>query len=146
MQITRQAEYAVRTILYLAKQPPEVRVPTAQIAQEQDIPTPFLAKIVLQLSAAGILHTTRGARGGVKLAKAPDDITLLAIVEAVDGPIEINDCVLEAARCQRSPECPVRRTWCEARAELVRQLSSANFGMLAGNIHDGHKSSSPKQP
>ena len=136
MQITRQAEYAIRTILYLAKQAPGVRVPTARIAKEQDIPTPFLAKIVLQLSAAGILHTSRGARGGVALAKTPGEVTLLAIVEAVDGPIEINDCVLQSSRCQRSPECPVRRTWCEARADLVKRLAHANFGQLLTEPHD----------
>lgn len=130
MQITRQAEYAVRTVYYLAKQAPGTSISTARIAKEQDIPTPFLAKIVLQLSSVGIVHTSRGARGGVRLAKAPADISLLEIVEIVDGPIEINDCVLDEACCQRSDTCPVRHTWSEARAELVRHLANANFGQL----------------
>jgi Rrf2 family protein len=134
MQITRQAEYAVRTVYYLAKQEPGTSVPTARIAKDQDIPTPFLAKIVLQLSAVGILHTSRGARGGVRLAKAPSEISLLEIVEIVDGPIEINDCVLDEACCQRSETCPVRTTWSEARAELVKHLAQATFGqMIARN-------------
>jgi Rrf2 family protein len=130
MQITRQAEYAVRTVYYLAKLEPGISIPTARIAKDQDIPTPFLAKIVLQLSAVGILHTSRGARGGVRLAKAPAEISLLEIVEIVDGPIEINDCVLDEACCQRSETCPVRHTWSEARAELVKHLAQANFGQL----------------
>jgi Rrf2 family protein len=130
MQITRQAEYAVRTVYYLARQESGVSIPTARIAKDQDIPTPFLAKIVLQLSAVGILHTSRGARGGVRLAKAPGDISLLEIVEAVDGPIEINDCVLDEACCQRTPTCPVRHAWTEARTQLVRHLARANFGQL----------------
>jgi Rrf2 family protein len=135
MQITRQAEYAVRTVLYLAKQEPGSCVSTARIAKEQDIPTPFLAKIILQLSAVGLLHTTRGAKGGVKLAKPSTEISMLEVIEAVDGVIELNDCVLQAARCQRSRDCPVRRTWCEARADLVKRLSRAKFGQLASNGH-----------
>ena len=130
MQITRQAEYAVRTVYYLAQQDLSLSIPTARIAKEQDIPSPFLAKIVMQLSAVGILHTSRGARGGVRLAKPPSNITLLEIVEAVDGPIEINDCVLNETCCQRTENCPVRHAWTEARAELVRHLANANFGQL----------------
>ena len=130
MQITRQAEYAVRTVYYLAKQEPSASIPTARIAKEQDIPSPFLAKIVLQLSAAGILRTSRGARGGVRLAKAPSEISLLSIVEAVDGPIEINDCVLNETCCQRTESCPVRHAWTEARGALVRHLAHTNFAQL----------------
>ena len=135
MQITRQAEYAVRTVYYLAQQDSSVSIPTGRIAKEQDIPSPFLAKIVMQLSSVGILHTSRGARGGVRLAKAPSDITLLEIVEAVDGPIEINDCVLDKSCCQRTETCPVRHAWTEARADLVKHLGRANFGQL---VSDGH--------
>ena len=130
MQITRQAEYAVRTVYFLAQQPAGICIPTARIAKEQEIPSSFLAKIVLQLSAVGILHTSRGARGGVRLGKAPGSISLLEVVEAVDGPIEINDCVLDQSRCDRTPTCPVRHTWYEARAELVKHLAGANFGQL----------------
>jgi Rrf2 family protein len=136
MQITRQVEYAVRTVLYLAAQAPGACVATARIAREQGIPNSFLAKIVLQLSAGGILHTSRGAKGGVQLAKSAKDISLLEIVEAVDGPIEVNDCVLHAARCQRSRNCPVRKIWCEARAEFVNRLARANFALLAAD--DGY--------
>jgi hypothetical protein len=69
VQITRQADYAVRAVLYLAERDPGARVSTGQIARDQKIPLTFLAKIVSQLSAAGLLHTTRGARGGVTLAR-----------------------------------------------------------------------------
>jgi len=133
MQITRQAEYAVRTVYYLAKQEAGASIPTARIAKEQDIPSPFLAKIVLQLSAAGILRTSRGARGGVRLAKAPSEISLLSIVEAVDGPIEINDCVLNETCCQRTENCPVRHAWTEARGALVKHLAHTNFAQLTAH-------------
>ena len=143
MQITRQAEYAVRTVLYLAKQEPGACVSTARIAKEQDIPTPFLAKIILQLSAVGLLHTTRGAKGGVALAKPPADISMLEVIEGVDGIIELNDCVVEAARCQRSRSCPVRQTWCDARSDLVKRLARAKFSAL---VADGHSPLLDQEP
>ena len=83
MQITRQADYAVRAVLHLARNG-ETRTATSTIAEEQKIPPSFLAKIISQLSIAGLLHTSRGARGGVTLAREPGDITLLEVIEAIE--------------------------------------------------------------
>src|SRR3990170_3179521 len=99
MQITRQADYAVWAMIYLAQLGSEQRASTSQIAQEKKIPPSFLAKIVSQLSVAGLLQTSRGARGGVSLAKAPNQISLLDVVEAIDGPILLNDCVGDINAC-----------------------------------------------
>src|SRR4030066_1278696 len=99
MQITRQADYAMRAVLYLSKLGSDRRAATSQIAEEQHIPPSFLAKIVSQLSVAGLLQTSRGARGGVSLAPPPGAITLLDVVEAIDGPILLNECVSENSSC-----------------------------------------------
>ena len=128
MQITRQADYAVRAVHYLSQLGPDQRAATSQIAQEQRIPPSFLAKIVSQLSVAGLLQTSRGARGGVSLASPPEDITLLEVVEAIDGPIYLNECVADnGSSCVFGEECPVRPVWCEAQEELVQRLSNATF-------------------
>lgn len=127
MQITRQADYAVRAVLYLAQLGPERRAATSQIAQEQQIPPSFLAKIVSQLSVAGLLQTSRGARGGVSLARAPEQISLLEVVEAIDGPILLNECVAENGACTFGDDCPMRPVWCDAQAELVKRLRGTSF-------------------
>jgi Rrf2 family protein len=127
MQITRQADYAVRAILYLARLGSDQRAATSQIAQEQQIPPSFLAKIVSQLSVAGLLQTSRGARGGVSLARSPEEITLLEVVEAIDGPILLNECVAENCACNFGDDCPICSVWCEAQAELVTRLRATNF-------------------
>ncbi len=129
MQITRQADYAVRAVLYLARQG-EQRIATSAIAEEQRIPASFLAKIISQLSIAGLLHTSRGARGGVSLARAPKDITLLEVVEAIDGPIQLNECVENPAACSFSSGCPMHSIWCEAQETLVNRLKNTNFEKL----------------
>jgi Rrf2 family protein len=127
MQITRQADYAVRAVLYLAKLGPDRRAATSTIAQEQQIPPSFLAKIVSQLSVAGLLQTSRGARGGVSLAKSPEQISLLEVVEAIDGPIYLNECVAANGACTFGDDCPMRPVWCDAQAELVGRLKSTTF-------------------
>lgn len=130
MQITRQADYALRAMIYLAKMPPNTRAATSQIAEEQRIPPSFLAKIISQLSIAGIIHTSRGARGGVSLAHAPEDVTVLQVVEAIDGPIYLNDCMGDPESCPFGPECPIRPLWCNTQSELVEKLRKANFAQL----------------
>ena len=130
MQITRQADYAVRAILYLAQMKHGCRAATSTIAREQHIPASFLAKIISQLSTAGLLHTSRGARGGVMLAREPKDITLLEVIEAIDGPIQLNECVRSDGVCMFEDPCPIKLVWCQAQEELVRRLKNTNFGQL----------------
>lgn len=127
MQITRQADYAVRAVLYLAEKGPETRSATSQIAQKQQIPPSFLAKIVSQLSVAGLLQTSRGARGGVSLARPPEQISLLEVVEAIDGPILLNECVAGNGSCTFDDNCPMKPIWCDAQLELVQRLKSTTF-------------------
>ena len=130
MQITRQADYAVRAVYYLTSLGPDNRAATSQIAEEQHIPPSFLAKIISQLSIAGLLHTSRGARGGVTLAREPKDITLLEVVEAIDGPIQLNECVGNNGACTFDHDCPIKPVWCDAQDELVTRLKSTNFAQM----------------
>jgi Rrf2 family protein len=131
MQITRQADYAVRAVLYLAGLNNGRRAPTSEIARKQHIPPSFLAKIVSQLSVAGVVQTSRGARGGVSLARPSKEISLLEVVEAIDGPIALNECVLDPKSCVFGADCPVHDVWCKAQAELVDKLRDTHFGTLA---------------
>jgi len=129
MQITRQADYAVRAVLYLASNGDQ-RTATSMIAEEQRIPPSFLAKIVSQLSIAGLLHTSRGARGGVTLARTPKEITLLEVIEAIDGPIQLNECIGDTGSCSFEDDCPLRPVWCDAQEDLVKKLKGTNFADL----------------
>lgn len=130
MQITRQADYAIRAVLYVARLSDNERAATSQIAKEQKIPPSFLAKIISQLSIAGLLQTSRGARGGVMLAKNPADISLLDVVEAIDGPIALNECVHDDGACNFSGDCPMRPIWCEVQNDLVKKLKSTHFAQF----------------
>ena len=130
MQITRQADYAVRAVLYLAERGLTARVPTAEIGRDQRIPVTFLAKIMAQLSSAGIVRSTRGAHGGITLGRPANEISLLDIVEAIDGPMLLNECVGDASQCQLGERCPVHTVWCQAQSDLVNRLARTTFAEL----------------
>ena len=127
MQITRQADYAVRAVLHLSELENGGRAPTSKIALKQNIPPSFLAKIVSQLSVAGVVQTSRGARGGVSLSRDAADISLLEVIEAIDGPITLNECVTDPSACIFGDDCKVHIVWCKAQAELVNTLANTNF-------------------
>ena len=130
MQITRQADYALRAMVYLAQLEPTQRAATSQIAEDQRIPPSFLAKIISQLSIAGLIHTSRGARGGVTLAREPKAISLLEVVEAIDGPIMLNECTEDTTNCPFGENCEIRSLWCDAQDELVNRLRSTTFAQF----------------
>lgn len=131
MQITKQADYAVRAVAYLAELQPGILASTSQISEKQHIPPTFLAKIISQLAVAGLLRTSRGARGGVTLARPADEINLLEVVEAIDGPIALNECTSGLSNCPLGEDCNIRDVWCAARADLVKRLAQTRFGQLA---------------
>ena len=131
MQITRQADYAVRAMVYLAQLGPDKPTATREIAKQKSIPPSFLAKIVSQLSVAGLLQTSRGAHGGVSLAKPAESISLLDVVQAIDGPILLNDCVADTNFCTYDDSCPLKPVWCDAQKMLLDHLSKATFAQFA---------------
>jgi Rrf2 family protein len=130
MRITRQADYALRAMLYLARQDPTKRAATSHIAEHQHIPSSFLAKIISQLSIAGLITTSRGAHGGVSLSRKPDDISILEVIEAIDGPVSLNDCTGNPKSCVFGEDCPLRTLWCGTEKDLVEKLRSSSFAQF----------------
>ncbi len=130
MRITRQADYAVRAVLYLSRLGPDHRVSTAHIAEAQHIPMSFLSKIVSQLASAGLVRSMRGVRGGVSLARSPEKISLRDIVEAIDGPMLMSDCTASPSACAMSGACTVRPVWCDLRHEIAQRLERVTFDQL----------------
>lgn len=130
MEISRRTDYGVRVILDLAALSGNERTSTQQIAERQSIPPPFLAKIISQLSLSGLVITYRGAGGGVKLARPASEISLLQVIEALDGPVRLNRCVIEPGACPRDEYCPVHQIWGKAQTELTTLLSGTTFDTL----------------
>ena len=104
MLVTKEADYALRCVLEVAR---HGRVSAARVAEIQGISPAFLGKIVQSLARAGILSTRRGVGGGVSLAVPLESITMLRVIEAVEGPLCINDCVADPPRCTHIEGGPI---------------------------------------
>jgi Rrf2 family protein len=129
MLVTRETDYAVRTVLYLARERDRSANAT-EIAQVMHIPKSFLAKILQRLVRHHILHSMRGVNGGFMLAKKPSEITLLAVLEAIQGPTGINVCAIDSKRCRMSSTCSVHPVWVEIRTEVERRLNKRTIANL----------------
>lgn len=129
MQLTRQGEYAVRTIYALAAAEGRI-IPQREIARIQEIPEAFLAKVAQILGRAGLVVNIRGAQGGMALAKPAATITLRDVVEAVEGPIALNQCLQGPGSCSRQEVCSVHRVWVRAQEAMLKELGSVTFAEL----------------
>jgi len=130
MQLTREADYAIRIVLELASRQNGVPTSTLEIARRRQVPRPILRKLVQRLVAARLVRSRRGAHGGLLLARPPSEITLLAVIEAAQGTIAINRCVLQPDSCPLRPTCPVHEVCRLARAQLVRLFGGVTVADL----------------
>ena len=133
MELTRKGEYAIRGIVYLASRPGDQVCLLSEIAAAVDVPQTFLAKIFQQFSQIGLVRSYRGTGGGFVLGRAPDKITLLEVVEAVEGPITPNRCVTGAGDCNRSTECNVHPVWVKVQEQVRELLNGITLKELAGS-------------
>lgn len=127
-QLTRKADYAVRLMLEVGCNNGE-RVSTAEVAQRQDVPYQFLRKVAQELVACKLLISDRGLRGGLRLARSADSITMLDIVSAIEEPA-LNDCTVVPSACDRRDMCAAFPVWLMAQNQLEQLLSQARLSEL----------------
>jgi Rrf2 family transcriptional regulator, iron-sulfur cluster assembly transcription factor len=140
MQITRSEEYGLRGLVFLAKQPPEKVTLVSEVSREQNIPETFLAKIFQRLSKAGLLRSVRGANGGFTLRKPAHEITMREIIEALEGPIALNRCLLRKGECEEEKICPLHTVWEEVQQRFLEILDNTTMEDLANRMtRDGKK-------
>lgn len=130
MQITRQSEYAIKIMLELAQHPFGDLLSSKYIAERQDIPGDFLKKTVQLLALRGLVSTQRGTQGGVRLARQADQVTIIDIIEAVEGPLALNVCLAPGYMCPNQPVCPVSRVLGRAQQALRKELSRETLADL----------------
>lgn len=131
MRLSRHADYGVRAMVDVASLPSGERAITSEVAHRQDIPRVFLTKIIPRLVSAGLLRSYRGEGGGIILGRSADTITLLDVVEALDGPIAINRCTTVPAQCDRANQCAVHEVWLEAQHQLRELLGRTLLSQVA---------------
>jgi FeS assembly SUF system regulator len=130
MRLSNLADYAVVTMAAAARHCGGGRTSAAELAAETGLPAPTVQKLVSKLSAAGLLRSVRGARGGLQLARPAAAITLADIVEAIEGPIALTACV-EGTDCAVDHNCTVRPHWPAVNQALRGALAAIPLTQLA---------------
>ena len=139
MKISTKGRYALRMMIDTAQNQDRGYVALKDIAERQDISKKYLEQIVLQLTQAGMLRASRGHQGGYKLAGAPEDYTVGAILRAVEGPLSPVACLDEEPnRCGRCGICPTLPVWKGLQAVMEKYLDGITLrDVIEGRI-PGH--------
>lgn len=131
MLFSRSTEYAVRAMTFLARQPSGKLSGAKEIAAAENIPIPFLWKILQNLARRRLIRSFKGLRGGYELAMPAASITLQAVVGATDGEDVSGGCVLGLAVCSEENACPLHDTWKRIRGEMSAMLEQNTLADLA---------------
>lgn len=130
MLLSRACEYGIRAVLYLAKHQDVPYVSVKEIAEHTNISFHFLGKILQTLTQKGLLVSYKGPKGGIQLAKSPDEITILQVVEAIDGLSVLKQCVLGLPNCGEGKPCALHEQWGPIRTEIGEMFQGKSIGQL----------------
>lgn len=131
MQLTRGADYAVRVMIQLALPESDGRLSLPDLARATDAPESFLSKVLQALARAGFISSQRGQSGGFKITSRGRETSMREIIEAIDGPICLNVCLVHGRSCARKGHCPAHPVWAQAQQAMLDVLSHATVAGLA---------------
>lgn len=130
-RISRKLDYGIQLMVALAKENEGKPIPTAKLSEMLDIPLPFLHQIGHSLMQAGLIKASPGPRGGIRLSHPAEDISVLAIVESLEGKICLNSCISENDACQNIEDCTAQTMWATLQDQIVNFLGEINLEILA---------------
>ena len=131
MIYSRSAEYAIRAFVYLAQVPSGKYAMVRQIAEDSDIPSHFLAKILQQLARQGFLRSSKGPTGGFILRHPANEITLLQIIESIDGLADYQRCIGGMMECNDQMRCGMHDSWKALRSRIIEYLEGTTVEDLS---------------
>lgn len=130
-RLSKAAEYTVRGVLHLSLKPSGEPTGIEEISKAQDVPSAYLSKLFQTLARKGFIRSFRGSNGGFVLAKKIEEISFLEIIEAIEGPIFLNDCLIRDGYCPKDDVCAVHDVWKEAQKRFIAYLNACTFDSLA---------------
>jgi len=136
MQINRASDYAVRVMIHLASLPPGSTVRQGELSKAIEVSGHFLSKILQQLVRARLIRSQRGSGGGYALAASAESVSLLEVVEAIEGPVLLNQCLEEEPSCDRKSWCAAHQVWAEAQAAVTNVLGGTSMAGLAARAKE----------
>ena len=139
MIYSRSVEYGLRALTHLAALPRGARKMAREIADEEDTPLFYLAKTLQQLARRGILHSVKGPIGGFSLNRPPRKISLMDVVDALDGSDAFERCAVGLPECNDETPCPLHDSYKPLRQSVVRYLTRTTLADLAAELEHKQK-------
>ncbi|MCR5414728.1 MAG: Rrf2 family transcriptional regulator [Kiritimatiellae bacterium] len=141
MKISARTRYGLRILLDIAANADDPSPRSIKtIAKSQGISAPFISRLAVPMKRKGLISSARGVAGGLRLAKPADEISLLDIMTALDGPVSILKCISQAKRCKRSGFCGVRSVWKELNDLIADSLRSVTLAkVMERTDHENRK-------
>ncbi len=137
--IRRNTDYAIRAAVNLAIHQGKKAVSAADIAKNEAIPYDLACKLLQKLHRKKIVKSVMGAKGGFILRRNPTKISVLEIIEAIQGPVSLNRCVMDAGFCSRKRSCPVSKNLAKLQKTMNNYLKSVKLSKLAGSGKKNHE-------
>ena len=130
MQLSTKSRYASRALIELALQYGGDPVKLKDIANRQDISLKYLEQVMFPLRVGGYVKTQKGSKGGYLLARSPESITLLEIVESVEGSVSPVECAKNPQYCERAEKCPTHFAWVGLKEAIEKELGKTTLANL----------------
>lgn len=135
MKISARTRYGLRILIDIAQhEADETPRSIGAISKSQGITSAFISRLAVPLKRAGLIHALRGITGGLRLAKSPADITLLDIMEALDGPVSILKCLSRPKSCRRRRGCPARSVWADLNTTIRDAFAAMSLSKVMSRI------------
>jgi Rrf2 family protein len=132
LQISRKIDYGLRAMIHLASLPQDRIASLQDLSTTLHLPREFLAKILKVLTARGLVRSSRGAHGGYQLARPATQISFLDVIEAVEGPVQLNVCLDQKDRCDVSAECTMYHVWKAGQDRMLEVYRRTTLSELTG--------------
>jgi Rrf2 family cysteine metabolism transcriptional repressor len=143
MKISTKIRYGARAMVELASHYGEGPIELKEIAKKENISLKYLEQVINPLRADGLVKAIRGAKGGYSLAKPPSEICLYDVIEILEGPLNLLECLVDPKACQKISSCVTREVWKEVSDAISRIFYSVTLEDMVNRKREKEKNNSP---
>ncbi|HET8551556.1 MAG TPA: SUF system Fe-S cluster assembly regulator [Gammaproteobacteria bacterium] len=131
LRLSKLTDYGTVVLAHMAAQP-KVMHTASDLAARTHLALPTVSKLLKLFARGGLVHSYRGAQGGYKLARKPEEITAVQIIDAVEGPVAITECSVRDGLCNLEPVCAIGHNWQRISLSIREALKTVTLAELAG--------------
>lgn len=138
LRISKLTDYGIVLLVRFAQAPGGTTLTAREMAAATELPLPVVSKMLKSLASADLLASHRGSRGGYQLTRQPEAVSVAEIIEALDGPIALMECVIATGICEQESHCGLRSPWQRINRAVHSTLTQVTLAELAADLPPRH--------